>query len=108
MINKPTGGTSPANHERDGLGLTDLSARLAQKYVLDCQKFSAFCTGTATRPVWDRILREVTDNEELAAEFAMRSQPRFDGESIVSHCTTQEGVKAVGVFLSQIDYGVYV
>lgn len=108
MINKPTGGTSPANHERDGLGLTDLCARLVQKYVLDCQKFSAFCTDTATRPVWDRILKEVNGNEELAAEFAMRPQPYFDGQSIVSHCTTQEGIKAVEGFLTQIEYGVYV
>lgn len=108
MINNPTGEPPPANNQRDEPGLTDLCVRLVQKYVLDCQKFSAFCTGSATLPVWERILREVTDNEELAAEFAMRSQPHLDGESIVSHCTTQEGVKAVGVFLTQIDYGVYV
>ncbi|WP_122073418.1 MbcA/ParS/Xre antitoxin family protein [Pseudophaeobacter sp. EL27] len=108
MINKPTGGTSLTNYERDGPGLTDLSARLVQKYVLDCQKFSAFCTDTATRPVWERILNEVTNDEELAAEFAMRPQPYFDGQSIVSHCTTQEGIKAVEGFLTQIDYGVYV
>lgn len=108
MIIKPTGGTSPANYERDGPGLTDLSAGLVQKYVFDCQKFSVFCTGTPTRPVWDRILNEVSGNEELAAEFAMRPQPYFDGQSIVSHCTTQEGIKAVEGFLTQIDYGVYV
>ncbi|KPD10239.1 MbcA/ParS/Xre antitoxin family protein [Phaeobacter sp. 11ANDIMAR09] len=107
MINKPTGGTSRANHERDGSGLTDLCARLVQKYVLDCQKFSAFYTGTATRPVWDRILNEVTGNEELAAEFSMRPQPYFDGQSIVSHCTTQEGIQAVEGFLTQVEYGVY-
>lgn len=55
-----------------------------------------------------RILREVTDNEELAAEFAMQSQPHLDGESIVSHCTTQEGIKAVEGFLTQVEFGVYV
>ncbi len=108
MIIKPTGGTFPASHERDGPELTDLSAGLVQKYMFDCQKFSAFCTGTATRPVWDRILNEVSGNEELAAEFAMRPQPYFDGQSIVSHCTTLEGIKAVEGFLTQIDYGVYV
>jgi len=38
----------------------------------------------------------------------MRPQPYFDGQSIVSHCTTQEGIKAVEGFLTQVEYGVYV
>lgn len=108
MINKPTGEPPPPNNQRDEPGLTDLSARLVRKHVPDTQKFSAFCTGTATRPVWDRILNEVTGNEELAAEFAMRPQPHLDGESIVSHCTIQEGIKAMEGFLPQVEYGACV
>lgn len=38
----------------------------------------------------------------------MRPQPCFDGQSIVSHCMTQEGIKAMEGFLTQVEYGVYV